>query len=69
MNPSGHAYQMQGSAVMNLSNVNVKRVVLGIASAKRLNYSAQPSVSGKGSVNSFPSDRPTILPHLMSLVR
>jgi len=30
---------------MNLSLANVKRVVLGIASAKRLSYSAQPSVS------------------------
>ena len=69
MNPSRHAYQMQGSPFMNLSLANVKRVVLGIASAKRLSYSAQPSVSGKGSVNSLPSDRPTISPHLMSLVR
>ena len=69
MNPSRHAYQMQGSPFMNLSLANVKRVVLGIASAKRLSYSAQPSVSVKGSVNSLPSDRPTIQPHLMSLVR
>lgn len=45
---------------MNLSLANVKRVVLGIASAKRLSYSAQPSVSVKASVNSFPTDRCTI---------
>ena len=51
---------MQGSPVMNLSRANEKRVVLGIASAKRPNYSAQPSVSVKGSVNNLPSDRPTI---------
>ena len=60
MGPSGHAYQMQGSPVMNLSLANVKRVVLGIVSAKRLTYSAQPSVSVKGSVSSIPVDRATI---------
>ena len=36
MHPSGHAYQMQASPAMNLSPVNVRRVLLGSASAKKL---------------------------------
>lgn len=58
MNSSGHAYQMQASQVMNLLLANVRRVVLGIASAKKLSYSALPSASVKESVNSLPWDRP-----------
>ena len=58
MNPSGHACQMQASPVMNLSLASVRRVVFGSASAKKLTYSAQLSVSVKASVNSLPCDRP-----------
>ena len=58
MNPSGHAYQMQVSPVMNWSLANAIRVVLDNASAKKLSYSAQPSVSVKVSVNSLPCDIP-----------
>ena len=54
MDPSGHAYQMQASPVMNWFLANAIRVVLGSASAKKLSYSAQPSVSVKVSVNSLP---------------
>ena len=56
MNPSGHVYQMQASPVMNLYPANTRRVVLGNASAKKLTYSAQPSVSVKVNVISLPSD-------------
>ena len=67
MNPSGHAYQMQASPVMNWSLANARRVVLGSASAKKLTYSAQPSVSVKVSVNSLPCDGPLIWPHLVTV--
>ena len=58
MHPSRQASQMQASPVMNLSLANVRRVVLGSATSKKLGYSAQPSLSVKGSVNSLPCDRP-----------
>ena len=56
MNHSGHAYQMQANPVMNWSLANARRVVLGSASAKKVSYSAQPSVSVKVSVSSLPCD-------------
>ena len=36
MHPSGHSCGIQASATMNLSPVNVRRVVLGSAGAKKL---------------------------------
>ena len=68
MNPSGHAYQIQASPVMNLSLANARRVVLGSASAKNPTYSAQPSVSVKASVNSLPCDRPLVWLYLIRVL-
>ena len=58
MNPSEHAYQMQASPVIKWSLATAIRDVMVSASAKKLSYSAQPSVSVKVSVNSLPCDRP-----------
>lgn len=58
MNPSGPAYQMQVSPVMNSSPANVRRAALGSAGAKNLSYSALLSVYVKASVKSRPCDRP-----------
>ena len=49
MHPSGHACGMQASPAMNLSPVNVRRVVLGSAGAKKLPSNAQHFVTVKGS--------------------
>lgn len=57
MNPSGLAYQVQTSPVMNSSPAIVRKGVLGSAGAKNLSYSALPSVSVKVSVESLPYDR------------